>query len=270
VCAGEATPASPPPRTPARVIAILTIVLGAALLLGAAFTGVVRTVSASAAGSESLSIDVDGVTRLDVDASAADLTIAFADVDEATLEIGEGRSGWRFERDGDTLRVATPNSGPFGFWFGGNGRASLLLPTDLEGADASLSLSAGSLRVGGSFADLSVDVSAGDLAVSGDARTLSADVSAGSADLRLADVAEAAFDLSAGGITAELSGRAPRDVRIDVSAGSLELVLPPGAYDVHSDVSAGDLDNRLERGDGGSGVVDVQLSAGDVTLLSGR
>jgi hypothetical protein len=269
---------SPPPppagrRTP-RIIAIATVALGGALLVGAVTTGVARTVSASAAVSDTQSVAVDGVTSLDVDASASDLTILFADVDEATLEIHQGRAGWRIERDGDELQVESPDSGWFGFGFGfwgdDDGRATLTLPESLEGTDASLALSAGSLRASGSFADLELDISAGDLTVEGDARTLSVEVGAGSADLRVADVQTADLDLSAGDITAELTGDVPREVGIDVGAGSLDLILPRGDYDVRSEVSAGDLDNRLERRSGGAtGIIDVRISAGDVTLVAG-
>jgi hypothetical protein len=268
------SPAPPSPRRPrrtaSRVVAILVIALGGVLLVGALTTGALTTVFASAAGSETRTLDVTGVTDLEVDASATDLRVVFADVDVATLAVVDGRTGWRLDRDGDELRVESPRSGPFSFWFGGNGSATLTLPRSLEGSDASLSLSAGSLSADGSFAELDVQVSSGDLTVTGDARSLSAGVSAGSADLRLDGVSDAEFDLSAGGMTAELTGRTPREVQIDVSAGSLELLLPPGTYDVRSDVSAGGLDNRLEAGrGGGSGTVDVQVSAGDVTLLPG-
>ena len=267
-----AAPTPPPRRTAPRVIAIATVALGGALLVGAVTSGVARTVSASATVSETQSVAVDGVTELDVDAAASSLTILFADVDEATLEIDEGRAGWRIERDGDELQVESPDSGwfGFGFWGGGNGRATLTLPESLEGADASLSLSAGSLRASGSFAELEVDVSAGDLTLEGDARDLSVEVGAGSADLRVANISTAELNLSAGDITAELTGDVPREIGIDVGAGSLDLILPRGDYDVRSDVDAGDLDNRLERRSGGAtGVIDVRISAGDVTLTPG-
>jgi hypothetical protein len=260
----------PPRRTGAVVVAGLTIALGGVLFLGAATSGALRTVTSSASASETLTLDVAGVTDLDIDASATDLRVVFADVDVASLTVDGGRTGWRFERDGDELQVESPPRGPFVLWFGGNGRTVLTLPEELSGTDASLSLSAGSLTANGSFAELEVDVSSGDLRVSGDARSVTAEVSAGSADLRLADVSDAEFDLSAGGMTAELTGRAPRQVGIDVSAGSLELLLPAGDYDVRSDVSAGSLDNRLESAaGGGSGTVEVHVSAGEVTLLPG-
>jgi hypothetical protein len=53
---------------------------------------------------------------------------------------------------------------------------------------------------------------------------------------------------------------------VDVSAGSFDLALPDGDYDVTSDVSAGRLDNRLSTSASASNRVAVQLSAGAVTL----
>ena len=77
-------------------------------------------------------------------------------------------------------------------------------------------------------------------------------------------------DVSAGGLKAVFTGSAPDDVAIDVSAGSLDLTVPSGAYRVDSDVSAGGLDNRLETSSSASRVITVSVSAGDATLRSGR
>ena len=72
---------------------------------------------------------------------------------------------------------------------------------------------------------------------------MTADLSAGGADIDLDDVAEADFSVSAGAVDARLTGTAPRTVTVDVSAGALELTLPEAAYDVRSDVSAGEFEN---------------------------
>ncbi|HEX5730016.1 MAG TPA: hypothetical protein VFX99_11380, partial [Microbacterium sp.] len=131
-------------------------------------------------------------------------------------------------------------------------------------------LSAGDLTVDGDFADLEIQVGAGSLTVDGSADTLSAELSAGGADIDLADVAEATFSVSAGAVESRLTGSAPRLVTVDVSAGSLELTVPDADYDVRSDVSAGEFDNRL-RVDADSGnVVDVTVSAGSATISGAR
>ena len=82
----------------------------------------------------------------------------------------------------------------------------------------------------------------------GSARTLVVDLSAGAAEILLDDVREATFSVSAGAIDSRLTGVAPRQVTVDVSAGSLDLTLPDAIYDVRSDVSAGDFVNRLTTG----------------------
>jgi len=51
-----------------------------------------------------------------------------------------------------------------------------------------------------------------------------------------------------------------------VSAGRLDIVVPEGEYDVTSDVSAGDFDNRVGSVPGADSTVDVSVSAGKVVL----
>ncbi|MCX6503258.1 MAG: DUF4097 family beta strand repeat-containing protein [Microbacterium sp.] len=262
-------PATPPaPRHPgSRVVAILTIVLGSAVILATIIGAVFATLSVSLRHAETQSIDVAGVTEIDVEASATDLTVVFDDVDEATLRvIDAGGGGWVFDVDGDTLRVEAPRH-VFGWFLGGNGRATLTLPASLEGTDASFALGAGSLEADGRFGDLDIDLAAGEVTVTGEARSLDVSVNAGSADLALADVGEAEFTVGAGDTTARLTGTAPREVSIDVSAGSLDLTVPDETYALASNVSAGGLDTHALQTDGSSPrSIAVELSAGDVTL----
>ncbi|MEV7693705.1 hypothetical protein AB0N73_10295 [Microbacterium sp. NPDC089189] len=264
-------PGGKPPRHPAAIpVTVILSVLGAALIVGTVVAGVATTVASSSASvTETLSAPTDGVTEIDVEVAAVNLDVVFADVDEARLDLVDTPGGWRLERDGDELQVSSPSGSWFSFgWspFNGDGRATLTLPRSLEGVDASFTVGAGELVADGRFGELDVDVSAGGLTVSGDARSLSATVGAGSADLRLAGVSEAEFEVAAGDMDAHLTGRAPREVSIEVSAGSLDLTLPDGAYDVRSDVSAGEVDNRLPSGSGTRIPVEVRVSAGDVTL----
>lgn len=267
-------PPSEEPRGASRVIAILTIALGSAIALSAIGSAVFSTVAAASVRTESESIDVSGVRDLDVDVDAASLHVEFADVSEASLEVtsGGGVGAWTLERNGSTLAVATPHR--FGPWwlFGGEVRATLTLPRELEGTalDASLDLSAGDLTVDGEFGDLAIDVGAGSLTVDGAAQALSVDLSAGGADIDLADVSEAQFSISAGAVESRLTGSTPQTVTVDVSAGSLELRLPDDAYDVRSDVSAGDFENRLNTDASSGNVVDVTVSAGSVTIVGAR
>lgn len=268
-----APPGAPRPRetrAASRVIAILTICLGAAVALGAIGSAIVSTIAAANVRTETTSVDASGVRDLSVEVGGASLRVEFADVSEATLEVtsGQGVDAWNLTRDGDELILASARRfGPL--WiFGGEVRATLTLPEELESLDARFDLSAGDLSIEGGFADLELDVSAGSLDVEGSARTLRADLSAGDADIDLDGLAEAGFSVSAGALEARLTGSAPRSVSVDVSAGSLELTLPGGTYDVRSDVSAGEFDNRLRTSRGAANQVEVTVSAGTATLMS--
>ncbi|GAA3215495.1 DUF4097 family beta strand repeat-containing protein [Microbacterium terregens] len=276
-----ARPVTPTPpqnretRGASRVVAILTIALGGAVVLGAIGSATFSTIAAASVHTESQSIDAAGVTDLDISVNGAALRIEFDDVVEATLEVtsGAGVGPWTLERDGDELNVESPRRfGPGWFFFGEDVKATLTLPRDIEGAtlDADLDLSAGDLTVDGDFGALDIEVSAGSLTVDGSAKTLLADLSAGGADIDLTDVAEAEFTVSAGTIDARLEGSPPRTVTVDVSAGSLDLRLPDGSYDVQSDVSAGEFHNELRTDAGARNVVNVTVSAGSATITSAR
>lgn len=268
--AAAAAPGSPQRnRTGARVITILTAALGAGVLVTVAWGGIRSTVAVAAATSEARTLAVDGISALHVDVSAASLTVEFADVDEAGLDVRDAANGaWTFERRGDTLRVETPRA-PFLSWFGGgNGRAVLTLPAQLEGTDAVLSLGAGSIDADGDFGELTLEMGAGDTTLRGSAASLTAEVSAGRADIDLEGVDEADLQLSAGDMAARLTGDAPSDVQLSVSAGSLELTLPDEEYAVTSDVAAGGFDNGLRTSSAASSRVSVEVSAGSVRLLA--
>src|SRR3546814_18801283 len=117
----------------------------------------------------------------------------------STLEVRDSGGGsWTFDRDNATLRVETPRT-PFISWFGGgNGRAVLTLPDELEGADADFDLGAGSLTAAGAFGELELGMGAGDMTISGSAEELTADESAGRADIDLEGVRSAEDRQSAG------------------------------------------------------------------------
>ena len=258
----QPSPVTPPPapqRNPAgRVVAIIAIVAGALILVGALTTGIIGAIARAAGPTDDrIVVDATGVDTLDVDAAAGDVRVLFTDTDEAVLDVtaGAGAGRWTLTREGDELVVRSPQRWFGGWWFyDGPTRVVLELPENLQDdlLDARLTLSAGSLDVDGEFG------------------TLDLEVNAGRADLEIADVATADLDVSAGGLKAVFTGDAPEDVAIDVSAGSLDLAVPSGAYRVASDVSAGGLDNRLETSSQASRLITVSLSAGDVTLRSGR
>lgn len=244
----------PPTRGASRIIAILVIVFGSLVLLGTIGSAIIGTIASASVHTSSRTLAVDGVESLDVDVSAGALRIEYADVAEAELEVtsASGADRWTLARPGDRLVVESPNRFndwlSWGWFSNGVGDAVLRLPLELEGLEADVSLSAGDLDVAGAFDSFALDLSAG------------------SADLELADVSSASFSVSAGGVDAELTGVPPRDVMVDVSAGSVDLTVPEGDYHVASEVSAGEFDSTVESILHASNTIQVDVSAGEVVL----
>ena len=275
------TDAPPPGQRPtsgaARVIAILLIVFGGLVILGAIISALVTTIVSASVDTTTRTADVTGVTDLDVDMAAGALRIEFADVTDAELEVTGtgGAERWTFRSEDGQLVVASPqgwfNGGwPFGGWpFGerSGDDATLVLPQSLEGTDADLSLAAGELIVDeGDFGEVDLDMGAGRTRFSASVDSITADVSAGAAELELDGAREASFTVSAGALQAQLSGQQPRTLELDVSAGTLEVTVPEGDYDVVSDVTAGDFDNRVGSTPDADSTVSVQVSAGKAVL----
>ncbi|KQZ82145.1 hypothetical protein ASD56_14775 [Microbacterium sp. Root166] len=272
---GQVPPAAPGQGSSAgRTIAILAAALGGLVAVVTIGGAAIATVDSANSDSVTRTLDVDGITELDIEAAAGTLDVAFGDVDEAVLDIssGPGRGDWTFDSDGDTLTLATPDRGWFdnwllGGWGSGSTRATLTLPQSLEGRlDAGFSLAAGRLTVDGEFGEVELVVAAGDLAIEGSADELSADVSAGRAEVELDGVSTADLTVQAGAMVARFTGTAPTATVIDVSAGSLDLRVPEGAYDVNIDSSAGNVRNDLESSSSSDNVIEVSISAGSVSL----
>ena len=276
VAPGGATGPVPPPAGSggsAKVVAILTATLGGAIALGLVGSAVITTVVSASTGTETSAVTAAGVRELDIDVSAGSLRLEFADVPQASLDVtgGWGSGGWTLDREGDELIVSSPDWTFGGSWlFGGDVRAVLTLPRALETTvlDAQFTISAGELDASGRFGELGIDMGAGSARVSGEARDVTAGISAGRADLDLAGVDSADLRVSAGRFEARLTGDQPSLVDLEVSAGSLDLTLPEGSYDVTSSAEAGQVDNRLETSASSPNRVAVQLSAGSVSLRS--
>ncbi|GAT74723.1 hypothetical protein MHM582_3231 [Microbacterium sp. HM58-2] len=282
--AASAPPATPPlPAEPpaasripgATAITVVTAVIGGIALLGSGATAAVAASGDLVRTDTVQTLDVTGITGLDLDVNASDVRIEFGDVSDAELAVTSGRGRtWTLERDDDELLVRSPDT-RFGWWFGNwfddEETVVLTLPEELQdgGLDASLTLNAGSLTVSGTFAELDVEVTAGDLTVDGAATVLDAQLSAGGADILLDGVKTADFGVSAGDLAVELTGTAPTDTTIDVSAGELDLTVPEGGYRVTQSVSAGTLDNELDQDSDSRRTIDVSVSAGTVTLRPG-
>lgn len=273
--------------TVSRTIAIITSAFGGLVVLavagfaalGAAFDsgalGMRQGVSIDESGNRVQTADVSGIDSLDVESSASDFTLRFADVPEARLEVsGESNRAWSLGVEEGELSVKSERPFP-GFCLGWCGdqaeRVTLTLPARLGHGvlDAELEVSAGSLSAEGSFRDLDLTLSAGALYFDGTAGSLSADVSAGRGEITVADAQEADFEVSAGRLEAVLTGSAPKRTEVEVSAGHLDLTVPGGLYDVRSDVSAGSLENRLETSSRADRSIVVSVSAGAAVLRPG-
>lgn len=265
----------------ATAVMILTAVVGGMALLGSGATAAVAAtgslVASSTEGTDSvLSEDASGIQDIDLDVDAGNMRIEFGDVDDAELAVTNSRGpAWTLERDGDSLVVRSPEfefGWWFGSWFGDDQSAVLTLPESLRESalDADLTLDAGSLDVVGDFGDLDITVNAGALDVEGAAISLTIDMSAGRADATLDGVDEADLTVAAGDLNVELTGPAPSQTTIDVSAGSLDLTVPDESYSITQDVSAGSLDAKVDQSSGTRRVIDVSLSAGSVTIRPGR
>jgi hypothetical protein len=260
----------------ARTVAIVAIALGGVIGVGSIASAAASTLASGSEGTTSRSVAVAGVDELSVDMNAGSLRVEFADVPEAELTVTGGTSAdrWRLDRRGTELRVGSPD-GRFwwwGGWFNGhrNGDAVLTLPQSLAGLDAELESAAGSTVAEGDFGDLSVTSGAGRVQVDGSADSVTADINAGRADLRLADVATAELDVSAGEMNATFTGTQPQRVELSASAGSMHVTVPEGAYAVTQETSAGSFDNRIGSTPGAASTVRAEVSAGTITLTDGR
>lgn len=260
------------PRSPrSGWIKPLLVTIGAIMLLlvlAQAVWGGIRMLNQN---SSTQSADMSGVSALRIDVSGGEFSIDYADASEAVLN-ATGTRTWELRRDGDTL-VVEPEwalfGGCFGFCFGTHERVTLTLPKEYQTRelDADITVSAGAFTADKTFGDLRIGVSAGAANITGGAKTLVAEVSAGGIYASLDGVADAKFDISAGEIETTLTGVAPDKINIDVSAGTLDLLVPTGGYRVSSDVSAGSFDNLLSSTSSAStNVIEVSVSAGSVTI----
>lgn len=280
------TTANPGPQKatgrPPRAGAVTAITVSLAILGGICLvtTGGTSALAASAQAQQSSTlsavstVSTTGVTDLRVDTGGGAVVVQFGDVTEARLTGVNSLSGWSLRRDGSILQLKSPRS-VFGWWpgvwFNARNTTTLTLPRELDGTlTADLQLSAGSLDARGDFRSVTADVSAGSLTLQGATPTVTATVQAGDATLDVTDVRSAALSMSAGQLAATFTGDQPDDVKLDVSAGSMDVTLPSGTYDVRKDVSAGNVDNGLDTSGSSPHRVTVSVSAGDVTLHRGR
>lgn len=271
---------TPPQRTSARAVAIVAIVIGAVVLLSgiavpvtAMAIGYTRgPVSVSGNGDRMLTATVEGASTVRTDVAGGSLQVRFGDVTEAELEITGSWfvSEWSLTRSGNAIVVRSPRD-LINVWpLPGNriGEATLTLPEHSRGIDADLKIAGGDFSLEGTVGDIEMRLAGGNADIEGTADSIVVEASAGNIEMDLADVDQADLSLSAGSIEAELSGDQPSDIRVFVTAGSLELTVPAGDYWVTDQVTAGSFDNEIGSNPQADNVIDVTVTAGDVTLES--
>ena len=267
-------PQSSTTRSGTRALAITISVLGGGILLLAGATAAIgaigSTMFSTTGGAGTSALAVDGVSSVRVDVGAGNVDVAFGSGSEARLDYESDAGEWTFERNGDELVVSSPRQW-FGFFnWASEQRATLVLPESLEGIDADFDVSAGALTVDGTFGDIVYDLSAGEIELEGSATSIDGEMSAGRSTIELADLRSAMFQVSAGGLYGNLrGGEAPDEIGIDVSAGSVELQVPDVPYRVSVDRSAGDVTSNVDDDSDAPRTIDVEVSAGNVTLSAG-
>ncbi len=250
----------------------LLMAAGVLVLLGVLLQGVLGGIRWFSSASDTKTAAMQGVTALEIEATGGAFTLQYGDVDEATLDV-VGSQPWTMKAVGNTLTVEPSQAVWVDFCFiicnRNGGTVTLTLPKQFESQalDADIVVTAGEFTAHGTFGLLDLEASAGRIDVSGAARTLEAEIGAGWIELDLENVQTAEFDVNAGRMNATLTGTAPKNVAIDVNAGSLELTLPPAAYQVSSNIAAGSFDNQLTATPGGAAsVIEVNVSAGSVVV----
>lgn len=266
---------TPPRKSAVTAITVVAVIVGALSLAsaggGAAIAATAQARNANAAQASGITVDTVGVTRLKLDAGGGSVTIRYGDVAEATLRSADsGSTDWTMRRDGGTLDVRSPRA-VFGWWVGGwfqdGPTMTLTLPKGLEGRlNADLTLESGSLDAAGDFDAVTATVSAGSMTVSGTIAALDLTVDAGQADISARDTSTVVLTMSAGRVNATIAGTQPDRVALDVSAGSMDVTLPAGAYDLSRDVSAGTVDSGLSQSTVSPHRVSAKVSAGSATL----
>lgn len=267
-------------------VGIVTAVVGGVVLLGvgasAAFGMAISSQRAVASQIEGGgTVDTAGVTGLDLNIGVAELTLAFGDVQDATLVARGGSADrWELGRDGDEITVRAPKVDSSGFCFfgvcpstrGQHVSATLTLPNELADReiDANIRVGVGEVRAAGNFGDLALQVDAGDATVTGSAQSVSATIGVGSIEGELDSVRTLKADVALGELEMSLTGNAPTDVALTVSAGSIDLEVPDGVYDVTSRGGAGSIENRLRTMPGAPNRISAQVDLGDITLTTAR
>lgn len=267
-------PTPPPPATPppgSRSLRIALLAVGSALVAALLVLGVLQFAQAASGEDESGRYVVQGdYTALDVDVSAADVRVRYADVDRARLELASSGTSLHLEREvrGGTLSVRLHERGWWHFGFLGQDAARLevVLPEALAPVALDVRSSAGDSRIDGAFAATSVESSAGSIRLSGSTGPLRLDSSAGDITATALRVAGPVETDSSAGTTRLSFASLPSSIDAEGSAGDIDVRLPDGDYDVRASTSFGDLDQQVRSTPGAERRYTFETSAGDIRL----
>lgn len=274
----EASAPPPEPQNPAtragtRALAITISVLGGgALVVGGIGVGLGTAGATIASGlteATSQAVSAAGATEVVADVGAGRLDIEFGGGDEAVLEATGAEGAWTFERRGEKIVVSAPGRALDLFGWHIDPAATLTLPRSAEGIDLAIDLAAGSVSADGEFGAIAYDMGAGDVELEGSATALDATMAAGLSTIELDGLRRADFDVSAGALYGELTGEAPDEMRIEMTAGSFELEVPDVPYAVDVEREAGGFESNLDERRDAERTIDVLVSAGFVNLIAG-
>ena len=274
------TPAPSPAPSPApgtnRSLRIALLSVGSALVAGLLVTGSVQFAAASTGEDESGRYLVEqAFTALDIDVSAAAVTVRYDDVPEAVLDFSAGQKALRFEHEvrGDTLEVRVVNRGWWVFGlisgpFSGldSPRLDVVLPKSLAPVALDVQSSAGDVDASGTFAATDLETSAGNIDVAGSAESLRLSTSAGNIDGADLEVdGDVSTHTSAG--NADLSFETlPAGLRMQGSAGNITAELPAGEYEIDASTSFGTVDRGVPSTPGADRHYSFATDAGDIHL----
>ena len=263
-----------PTPTPRRSAVSTTVtVIGVVMILLLVASAALQTIRMPRWDELTSSVDVTGVTALDLEISAGELNVEFDDAaTEATLYISDSGSGpmrsWDLTVRNGVLRL-TDTSGVWFLpsWGWGSGkeppRLQLNLPSSLEGAvDADLELNGGIMTFTGDLKNTDITVSAGEFRFDGASTDFALEVNAGVATATTSGPNTVDVEVSAGRATTTVTGTAPSRTEVEVNAGRADVYLPEAEYAVGAESNAGQRQINVRTSPSSPNQLFVEVNAG--------
>jgi len=269
----ESTPAAPAPSRPLRTV----LLVGGSILIVIVLALVAIRVSMQLTRSDaSETVNVaEQFDAIEISSSASDVTVEYADVDDAVIEFDQGDTvrEIRFEhgvRSGVLeIELSDRTWIPWIWGFGGEGsELTVTLPEALESTPVEISVdsTAGNITVDGAFADIDVETTAGNLELAGSATALTLETTAGNVDVVDFELeGDLSSQSTAGNTTFEFT-TVPSSVRVSSTAGNIEFIAPDGSYRIETDVTAGTVDSELSSDAASDRIFRFETTAGNIDL----